>query len=103
MNKQSDNIVTKRNKNYVEVQNDKTHTINYAYTFKPYRPNQNNDYIECSGELYDYNGLLGNESLGNAGGMKKVYLNSLKIDNKLNIVLTFKKGIKAHFEITRIK
>ena len=90
-------------KNYVEVQNDKTHTINYAYTFKPYRPNQNNDYIECSGELYDYNGLLGNESLGNAGGMKKVYLNSLKIDNKLNIVLTFKKGIKAHFEITRIK
>ncbi len=90
-------------KNYAEVQNDKTHTINYAYTFKPYRPNQNNDYIECSGELYDYNGLLGNESLGNAGGMKKVYLNSLKIDKKSDIVLTFKKGIKAHFEITRIK
>jgi len=91
-------------KNYVEVQNDKTHTINdHVYTFKPYKPNPNNDYIECSGELYDYNGWLGNESLGNAGGITKVYLNSLEINNKVDITLDFKKGITAHFEITRTK
>ena len=63
--------------NHVDVQNDKTHTISDSYTFKPYRPNLDNDYIECSGELYDYNGLLGNESLGNAGGITKVYLDSV--------------------------
>jgi thiol-activated cytolysin len=91
-------------RNSVDVQNDKTHTINdHSYTFKPYRPNPNNDYVECSGELYDYNGLFGNESLGNAGGMLKIYLNSLEIDNKLDTALTFRKGISAHFEITRIK
>ena len=87
--------------NAVDVQNDKTKVINETYTFKPYRPNPNTDYIECSGELYDYNGIFGNESLGNAGGITKIYLNSLKIDNKLDTILVFKKGITAHFEITR--
>ena len=90
--------------NAVDVQNDKTHTINdHIYTFKPYRPNQNNDYIECSGELYDYNGVFGNESLGNAGGINKVYLSGLLKDQKMDVVLDFKKGITAHFEITRTK
>jgi thiol-activated cytolysin len=87
--------------NAVDVQNDKTKDINETYTFKPYRPNPNTDYIECSGELFDYNGIFGNESLGNAGGITKIYLNSLKIDNKLDTILVFKKGITAHFEITR--
>lgn len=89
--------------NFVDVQNNKTHTINESYTFKPYRPNMATDYVECSGELYDYNGIFGNESLGNAGGINPVVLDSLKLNVPDTTYLNFKKGITAQFIIIRKK
>ena len=89
--------------NFVDVQNNKTHTINESYTFRPYRPNMATDYVECSGELYDYNGIFGNESLGNAGGINPVVLNSLKLNVPDTTYLNFKKGITAQFIIIRKK
>ena len=61
------------------------------------------DYVECSGELYDYNGIFGNESLGNAGGINPVVLNSLKLNVPDTTYLNFKKGITAQFIIIRKK
>ncbi|MBS9463027.1 thiol-activated cytolysin family protein [Flagellimonas sp. 389] len=89
--------------NFVDVQDNKTHTINESYTFKPYRPNMATDYVECSGELYDWNGIFGNESLGNAGGINAVILDSLKLNVPDTTYLNFKKGITAQFIITRKK
>lgn len=89
--------------NFVDVQNNKTHTINESYTFRPYRPNMATDYVECSGELYDYNGVFGNESLGNADGINPVVLNSLKLNVPDTTYLNFKKGITAQFIIIRKK
>ncbi len=88
---------------FVDVQDNKTHDIeDHDYTFKPYRPNMATDYVECMGELYDY-GFLVNESLGDAGGIKPVVLNTLKINVPDTVKLNFKKGITAHFIITRTK
>lgn len=88
----------------VDVQNNKTHDIeDFDYTFRPYRPNMATDYVECMGELFDDNGIFGNESLGDAGGIKPVVLNTLKINVPDTVKLNFKKGITAHFIITRTK
>jgi thiol-activated cytolysin len=87
--------------NYVDVQNDKTHTINKDYVLKPYRPNMEADFIECYGQLFDYNGVFGSANLGNHTNTKKLS------DLKMNIVedrqITYQAGIVAHFTLTRIK
>ncbi len=63
-------IWEKDKNNFVDVQNDKP--LNFpqddssvqAFTFKPYRPDMVNDYIECYGELFDDNGIFGFSRLG---------------------------------------
>lgn len=87
--------------NFVDVQNDKTHNIGEVYVLKPYRPNMAVDQIEYYGNLYDYNGILGNANLGEHTGTVK--LDDLKMNEEETYTLNFNAGITAHFKITRIK
>lgn len=87
--------------NFVDVQNDKTHTIGSVHVFKPYRPNTAVDQIEFSGELKDYNGLFGNPSLGNKSGSVK--LDSLLMNVEQSFELEYNAGITAHFKVVRTK
>ena len=87
--------------NFVDVQNDKDHSIGASYVFKPYRPNMAVDQIEFYGHLYDYNGILGNASLGNKSG--EVKLDLLIIGEEQTFTLDYNAGITAHFTIVRTK
>ncbi|MDO1511174.1 thiol-activated cytolysin family protein [Maribacter confluentis] len=87
--------------NHVEVQNDKTHSIGSIHVFKPYRPNRAIDQIEFSGELKDYNGIFGNPSLGVK--FESIKLDTLKINEEMNVTLSYNAKIKAHFKAVRIK
>ncbi|AKA36408.1 thiol-activated cytolysin family protein [Flagellimonas lutaonensis] len=94
----------RKEEDFVEVRKTRSYTVkDHNYTFKPYRPNQAIDFIECSGELADYNGFLGSVSLGDAGGIKEIKLNTLKINEARLDTLKFTKGIQAHFRFTRLK
>lgn len=86
--------------NHVDVQNDKTHTINEDYIFKPYRPNMAVDQIEFYGELFDKN-LVGSANLGNKSGSVK--LDKLLLNQEQEFTLDYNARITAHFKAVRIK
>lgn len=85
----------------VDVQNDKTHTINESYTFKPYRPNMQVDFLEYSGELRDSNGIFGSTSIGDK--YEEFILSGVAIGEAKDLELDFSDGITVHFRITRTK
>ena len=89
---------------YVDVQNDKTHTINNDYVLKPYRPNMAVDFIEFYGQLFDFNGCVfgcTSANLGNKSG--NVKLDELLINVEQKFTLDYNAGITAHFKVVRIK
>ena len=88
--------------NFVDVQDDKTHTIGTPYIFRPYRPNMTVDQIEFSGQLFDYNcPILGNANLGNKSRALK--LDEFEIGTEREVHLSYNAGIIAVFTVVRLK
>ena len=88
--------------NFVDVQDDKTHTIGTSFIFEPYRPNMTVDQIEFSGQLFDYNGpILGNANLGNKSRALK--LDEFEIGTEREVHLSYNAGIIAVFTVVRLK
>jgi len=97
-----DDAYWERNRdNFVEVQNDKTVTINTRETIVPYKPNFSNDYVEFYGQLYDRE-FIGSQDLGNKS--LKVFLDDLpdpqNADGKFTIA--YGAGITVHFRAERV-
>jgi thiol-activated cytolysin len=87
--------------NFVDVQNNKTHTIKDDYILKPYRPNMAVDFIEYYGQLYDYNGFGNSANLGNKSG--NVKLEDLLLNEEQKFTLDCNASITAHFKVVRIQ
>lgn len=86
----------------VNVSESDTHNIlDHSYTFKPYRPNLNVDFLEYSGELRDSNGYFGSTSIGDL--YEELKLSEVGIGEEKLLKLDFEDGITAHFKITRTK
>lgn len=100
--------------NFVDVQNDKP--LNFPeddssvqpFIFKPYRPNMQNDYIECYGELFDDNGIFGFSRLGDHS--TTIPLKDLELTAdvgestvKTIVIDDFDDQVEVTFTVTRIK
>ena len=100
--------------NFIDVQNDKP--LNFPeddsnvqpFIFKPYRPNMENDYIECYGELFDDNGIFGFSRLGDHS--TTIPLKDLELTAEVGestvktiVIDDFDDQVEVTFTVTRIK